>query len=380
MIITFFFNYLNHHQVLVADEMHKLMGDKFHFVATFPCNPNELKGGLDYSNRPYCILATESEEAHKRARDFNLHSDVCVYGAGNLKWELERAKFVRSDDSKLSFEVSERWLKRGWKNVFSPRLIRWWWWYQTEFKQKPFYRLCASAFTAQDDEKLGCYKGRHFKWGYFTEVPLEVLDSIFMFSGGPIKLMWCAKFIALKHPELAIKCAKKLKTDNYDFRLDMYGDGPLRAAFEAKVKEIGLENIITFYGNVPNADVKQAMRDSDIFLFTSDREEGWGAVANEAMAAGCCLVASDRLGSAPYLIRNGINGYKFKNKDAESLYKIVKYLFDNPEVRKQLAMQGYKDIVNIWSPKHAAESFLVLVESIKNKVSNPIQEGPCSQA
>ena len=380
MIITFFFNYLNHHQVWVADEMYKLLGDNFHFVATFPCNPNELKGGLDYSDRSYCILATESKEAYEQACDFNLYSDVCVYGAGNLGWEWKRAKFVRSDGSMLSFEVSERWLKRGWKNIFSPRLIRWWWLYQTEFKRKPFYRLCASAFTAQDDDKLGCYKGRHFKWGYFPEVSLEVSNSILGGASEPVRLMWCARFIGFKHPELAIECARKLKDNNYDFRLDMYGDGFLRVAFEDKVKEMELEDVVTFHGNVPNVDVKQAMRNSDIFLFTSDREEGWGAVANEAMAAGCCLVASDRLGAAPYLIRDGRNGYKFRDKDVESLYKIVKYLFDNPEIRKQLAMQGYKDIMNIWNPKNAAESFLVLVENIKNKVFNSIQEGPCSKA
>ena len=43
--------------------MYKLLGDNFRFVATFPRDLKELKGGRDYSNRPYCVLAAESDEA-----------------------------------------------------------------------------------------------------------------------------------------------------------------------------------------------------------------------------------------------------------------------------------------------------------------------------
>lgn len=39
------------------DEFHKLLGADFCFVATLPRNEKELKGGIDYSIRPYCILA-----------------------------------------------------------------------------------------------------------------------------------------------------------------------------------------------------------------------------------------------------------------------------------------------------------------------------------
>ena len=36
------------------------------------------------------------------------------------------------------------------------------------------------------------------------------------------------------------------------------------------------------------------MEKADIFLFTSDRREGWGAVANEAMNSACALVVSGK--------------------------------------------------------------------------------------
>jgi len=385
MTITFFFNYLNHHQVLVADEMYNLLGDDFRFVATYPRNPQELKGGADYSDRPYCVLAPETEQANILAHELNRNSDVCVFGAGNLEYVKERAH-----TNKLSFEVGERWLKRGLLNILSPRLLKWWWLYQTRLRNKPFYKLCASAFAAKDDELLGCYKSRHYKWGYFTSVS-EVVSEGFIpqqaqelefqkVSNTPIRLMWCARLIDWKHPELAIKCAKKLKEDGYRFQLDMYGDGPLRESLEFRVESLGLSDEVKFQGNVPNAKIQEAMQENNIFLFTSDRQEGWGAVANEAMANGCCLVGSDEIGSIPYLIQNGRNGLVFKSRSSSNLYEIVKFLIDNPLRRIQIAQQGYEYICKLWCPKAAADNLLHLITDLQRGMETSIIVGPCSQA
>lgn len=192
--------------------------------------------------------------------------------------------------------------------------------------------------------------------------------------------MWCARFIGWKHPELAVECVKRLKADGYDLQLDMYGDGIMRHGLEKEVERLGLADVVKFHGNVPNEEIQKSMRESDIFLFTSDCQEGWGAVANEAMAAGCCLIASDRLGAAPYLIRDGINGYMFRDRDADSLYKIVKHIIDNPEERIKLSKQAREDMVNIWSPRHAVESLLLLIEDLQKGKESSILVGPCSKA
>lgn len=376
-MIVFFWNYLNHHQVCVADELHRLLGNDFCFVATLSRNEKELKGGMDYSSRPYCILAGESAESHEKALEYACLADVCVFGACAQEFAIYRAIH---HPEKLSFEAGERWLKRGFLNILSPVLRTWWLNYHGYYRKANFYKLCSSAFAALDDERLGCYKNRHYKWGYFTEIQtLSIIDKT-KIRNRPIYLMWCGRFIGWKHPELAIECAKRLKEENYEFQLDMYGDGPLRAKYEELVKKAGLCNNVIFYGNIPNNNLLKAMKESDIFLFTSDRQEGWGVVANEAMASGCCLVASNRIGAAPYLIRDGVNGYMFRDKDAESLYRIVKQLMDNPNERIQLSKQAREDMVTLWSPHSAVKNFLQLVDDLKHERKNSIKEGPCSKA
>ncbi|QVJ80595.1 Glycosyl transferases group 1 [Prevotella sp. khp1] len=385
MTITFFFNYLNHHQVLVADAMYEMIGNDFHFVATCPRDPKELKGGLDYSNRPYCILSTESENGLCEAHRLNIESDVCVFGAGNLKWENERSK-----TNKLSFEVSERWLKKGWRNVFSPRLIKWWLLYQFKLRKKPFYRLCCSAFTAEDDVKLGCYKGCHYKWGYFTKVEekfVEAFDAD-VSTKWKVHILWCARFLLLKHPELVIELADRLKKDGYDVAIDMYGDEPSspcrntypRKKLLALIDKLDVADIVTLKGNRPNSDILKAMQEGDIFLFTSDRLEGWGAVANESMANGCVLVASDAIGSTRYLVKHKETGMIYRSCDLNSLYEQVRYLLDNPDVRKQIAKAGRESMVKLWSPANAAKSLLKLIENIQVEHKTSVVEGPCSKA
>ena len=110
MNLVFYTNYLNHHQVLVADELYHLLGDGFCFVATLPHNEKELKGGADYSTRSYCILAAESDSAHEKALYMAREADACVFGACSQVYAVERAK---KNPNGLSFEMGERWLKHG---------------------------------------------------------------------------------------------------------------------------------------------------------------------------------------------------------------------------------------------------------------------------
>lgn len=381
MTLTFYSNFLNHHQVLIADELYILLGKDFRFVATLPRDEKELKGGADYSSRPYCILAGESAEAHDEAMRLARESDTCVFGACSQEYAVERA---RQKNCGLSFEVGERWLKRGWVNIISPRLREWWWNYQRYYRNKPFYKLCSSAFAAEDDRKMFAYKDRHFKWGYFTKVEeyfvVEAPNLGVSTSEITTHIMWCSRFLRLKHPELPVRMALKLKEQGYKFMLDMYGSGEEEEATKQLAKTLVVEDVVKFHGALPNEEILEAMRQHEIFLFTSDRYEGWGAVANEAMANGCVLVASDAIGSTPYLIIEGKNGFSFKSEDVDSLTDCVKSLLDNPTDMYRMQQDARNTMVTVWSPQKAAEALLTLINDLQNDRECSILNGPCSRA
>lgn len=379
MKLAFYCNHLNHHQVRVADEIYRLLGDEYVFISTLPRNKDSLKGGADYSSRPYCILAGESHEAHERAMELARNAEVCVFGACSQEYAVERA---RQKDCGLSFEMGERWLKRGWINVLSPTLRQWWMNYMRYYHKKPFYKLCSSAFVAKDDVKLGAYHGRHYKWGYFTGVDCDfVVEASSDVSTTEITpLMWCSRFLSLKHPELAVKMADRLKKDGYRFVLDFYGSGEVELKTRDMVEGLRLQDVVRFHGAIPNERVLREMSRHKIFLFTSDRFEGWGAVANEAMSQGCALVGSDAIGSVPYLIEHRVNGMIFKSGDIDSLTRCVKELLDNSSLLDSIRHNAVKTMQTMWSPKVAARNLLQLIDDLQNGRSCSIEKGPCSKA
>ena len=373
-MVAFFVNYLNHHQVAVADELYNSLKEDFVCVCTLPPNALELKGGDDFSSRPYCINAAANSSALRTAISYARTADVCLFGAESLSFAVERA---RCNKMGLSFEIGERWLKKGIINILSPRLIKNLWYYHTLFRYSNFYKLCASAYAARDQKVLLSYRNKCYKWGYFPK-PIESKskDSI----SKPISVMWCSRFLNWKRPDLPIKAASILKKKGYDFILDMYGDGEELENCKELSTKLSLENRVNFYGNVHNHKIIAEMKKHDVFLFTSDRNEGWGVVLNEAMSSGCAVVCSDMIGSVPYLIRNNENGLIFRSGDLKSLVERIEYLFANQDKITKLGSNAKQTINDVWAPQVAVSNFLRLVSDLTNGKDTSVLEGPCSKA
>lgn len=377
-MIIFVSNYLNHHQALVSDELYKLSEHQYKFIATTPIPKFRVELGYsDFSDRPYLLKAHESPQNESLALDLVKNADVAIFGGGkSLYYQIQRMK-----EGKLSIEVSERWLKRGWINIFSPRLLKNMWYYHVLFRNKPLYKLCSSAYAATDQYRLHSFKERCYKWGYFTIVEdWDIEGHLKRQASDVTHIMWCARFLSFKHPEIPIRLAQKLKKMGYHFNIDMYGSGIELDKTKKLCNKLGVNDVVNFMGNRPNDEILQAMREHDIFLFTSDKNEGWGAVLNEAMSNGCAVIAANVIGSVPFLVKDGVNGYTFESNNLNSLYAKVVDLIENKEKRKRMALLAYHDMVNIWSPKVAAKNLLQLVNELLLNQEPSISEGPCSKA
>lgn len=382
---------LNLHQAPVADELWELTGHEFVFVELI--NLGDAKGGReDYSQRPYLLRAWESNETHAKAMELAKTAECCIFsGVESLPYQKERMKL-----GLFSFEMGERWLKHGWKSLASPRLLKWLYaYYMGGWKHKPLYKLCMSAFAAQDHYRMKTFIGKAYKWGYFTVVDrnFDVEASTMDISTPEITpLMWCSRFLVLKHPELPILMAKKLREKGYHFILDMYGDGEKIGMSKKLIHDLKLDGVVSLKGSMPNTEVLQAMRSHDIFLFTSDRYEGWGAVANESMANGCVLVASNAIGSAPYLIEDGDNGFTFNsaspstsfdNPDWEvvdELAEKVEWLLNHRKQMHEMQEKAVCTMQTLWNPHNAVQNLLHLIDELKHGRETSILYGPCSKA
>ena len=246
-------------------------------------------------------------------------------------------------------------------------------------KNKNLYMLCANAYGAKDFNFLGLYKDKIYKWGYFLETNKYDIDKLIekKEENKKTEIIWVARFIKWKHPEVVVKLAKRLKKQKYNFHIKMLGTGKLEEKTRKKVKKLGLEDVLEIVGQVPSDEVKNYMERANMFIGTSDSQEGWGAVINESMHAGCALVANKRMGSVPFLIKDGETGLIYTTYS--ELEDKVKLLMKDKELRDKLGKNAYTYITEKWTGSVAANNLIELFDSIINKKEYKIKEGPASK-
>ena len=380
MKITFFSNFLNHHQLPFCLAMDRLTGGKFTFVATTPVPQERLQLGYHDMNKQYPFVLTtyDSVENERIAQELAVESDVIITGSAPEKYTAMRLK-----KNKLTFRYSERFYKKGLSLIRFPRALAGAWLYHGRFQSKPLHMLCASAYTAADCARFGNYLGRTYKWGYFPEVKQQDVDELIARKqqNEKIKILWAGRMIDWKHPEAVIHLAERLKKDGAEFEVQFIGSGEMEPQIKAWISERGLEDCVHLLGSMPPEAVREHMEQADIFLFTSDFNEGWGAVLNEAMNSGCAVVASHAIGSVPFLVNDGENGFIYKNGDENSLYERVKRLLDEPEMREEMGLKAYYTLAELWNADVAAERFITLAQALLDgKKPDLFEEGPCSRA
>lgn len=379
MTVVFYTNFINHHQVPLADEFYHILGDDYKMVTFEPLPESfRLKGYADYSYKPYLIEAFRSDEYMERAHQLSVTSDVVILGAAPECLIHERLRI-----NKITFRYGERLFKK-----IDRRFLRLSYWKglcneHTQYRNKPLFMLAASAYMKSDVTKLFAYPNKVFKWGYFTKASdidiHKVLES--KRNIDKIRILWCGSIAQVKRPDLIVQLAYMLKKENINFNIDMVGEASgWSGLIQDMIVDLDVADCVSMLGSFPNEQVLRMMQEYHIFAFTSDRGEGWGVVLNEAMGNGCTVVASNRIGAAPFLIKNRINGLLFESGNVQSLYEQILALIDDREFRESLAIQAYHTISEDWSPRKAAENFIRLAEGIVLNSIPEIEDGPCSKA
>ena len=370
MKIVFVSNFLNHHQIALCEALRKRCED-FYFVAT-----QEIKNiGFQKSTDAEYVVKYYSNEERLKAEVLIMNADAVIFGA--CPNELIE---IRMKENKLSFLFSERFLKKGVWRRFIPRTCKAIQDRIAKYYDKKMYSLCASAYLSYDLSFFGFSQDKCLKWGYFPEIKTyEDINELLM-RKKKASILWVGRLIEWKHPETVILLAKHLKKTGYAFRLSIVGSGPLEAKLLKIIKKEKLEGCVQMLGPMSPEQVRNHMEQSEVFIFTSNRYEGWGAVLNEAMNSGCSVVASHAIGSVPFLIEDTKNGLIYKNGNLVGLYKKVKWLLDNPEMSRALGEKAYQTITNQWNAENAAERLCHLIENLYNGDMEFYQKGVCSQA
>lgn len=379
--ITFITNYMTHHQLPFCKEMYKILGDNFAFLQTTAMEEERKNMGflMDVKNLGFVY---DYDSDYSFSENLLDSSDVVICGGTHESYIKPRL-----DKGKVTFRYFERLYKDSQWKAFIPTSYMRNYKAHTKRNNSPVFLLCAGAYVPTDFSLLGAYKDKMFKWGYFTEMSPESFEDIYSKrkDNEIVKILWVGRMLDWKHPEVAVLAINNIINNSHkkqkSISLTMIGEGPEKENLLRLIKEYKLEEYIQLLDFLDNESIRKKMEESDIYLMTSDGNEGWGAVVNEAMDKGMAVIGSSHAGSVPYLIQNGENGYIYKNLDIAELSKKIELLISDKALRYKLGENAYNTIHNIWNAKVAAERIVDLSKLICDK-GNIFYEnnGPLSKA
>ncbi len=135
-------------------------------------------------------------------------------------------------------------------------------------------------------------------WGYFVEPstsPPQLPTSNSKLQTSNFKLLWVGRMVDWKRVDTTIRAVKKC--GNVEF--DIYGEGPMENAWRKLAGDCAR---IHFHGQVKIEQVRELMRNHDLYVLSSDEQEGWGAVLNEAIEEGMKVIGTYEAGSSSVML------------------------------------------------------------------------------
>lgn len=384
MRFAFCTNIWTHHQAPVCYELAKLLGEDFRMFVYQPLDCDwsreriEMGWNLIPPKEPWIVgppkttteLTGDFFEGWIESADVLVYGDNCYFDAAALRRRLKAGK--------LTFKMGERLLKlpialRHW---LSPRFYKRWLWTHFGFRHKSLHYLAMSHWCAGDLAFFHACKGRVWRWGYLTPVSDRPTEKPVREK---VRIGWCGRFLCWKNVCDILQASSLLENSLKDrIEVTLVGDGPEKENLVRLAHALGLDGVVEFKPFMSAADAKAFMRDLDIYVFPSGRQEGWGAALAEAMDASCAVVANEAAGSTLELVRDGENGFAYKDGDLATLTRRLGELVRDAELRKRFGLEAWRTMQGV-SPAVGARRLVELAgHLIGNEPSRVADHGLCS--
>ena len=177
-------------------------------------------------------------------------------------------------------------------------------------------------------------------------------------------IAFAAKFIERKRP-LDLLRAFAAMPDRNRYALVMAGSGPLLDRCRAWVAERRLRNV-SFPGFLNQHDIGALYAAADCFVLPSAHET-WGLVVNEAMNFSLPIIASDRVGAAEDLVRNGRNGFDYPMGDVAALTDRLHRVVGSPGTIERMGEHSLA-LVQDYSIRASVDGVKRALDSIRQEV------------
>lgn len=176
----------------------------------------------------------------------------------------------------------------------------------------------------------------------------------------PAKFLAVNSLVALKRVDRVLKFISTCQKHNLTIELKVLGDGPLKPELEARAKNLGIENHVSFEGQVDS--VSDYYHEADVFVFASE-SEGTPNVILEAMSHAKVIISS-RVGETAHLLRDGSYGVLVDFENDEDLENICVRLFTDWGTLKLMGERACHQIKEHHSYDHLYSNIISIYQGL----------------
>lgn len=177
----------------------------------------------------------------------------------------------------------------------------------------------------------------------------------------------CARLEKCKDHLTFLKAAAIICKISDNYRFLIIGDGALRQSLSLITKRLLIDDKVIFTGFVN--DVSAYMNITDINVNCSIGTETSSLALSEGMSLGIPSVASD-YGGNPYMIRNGYNGYIYRQQNARELVEKILLLADK-NIYRDMSQNARIRFFNELNAKAMTDSTEALYLSLLKRKKRP---------
>ncbi|MDB5208680.1 MAG: glycosyltransferase [Flavisolibacter sp.] len=139
------------------------------------------------------------------------------------------------------------------------------------------------------------------------------------------------------------------EVDDENLFLVFAGNGILEKELKERADQSVKKNNLAFLDFQNQSAMPVLYQACQIFCLPSvGPGETWGLAVNEAMAAGCAVIVSDKVGCAPDLVKEEKNGSIFRHKNSGDLARVIQSMIKKNDVLEESG-EASKKIIENWS-------------------------------